>query len=312
MTERTAIVRLSNWIGDVVLTLPALQLLAAEGWQLELVGKGWARSLLAGTGWSVHPYPKRLRERVALLRGLGREARSTGGSVRSLCFPNSFGAALEFRLAGVPATGYRKEGRTLLLARSLPLPRQRMHELQRHWQLACSFLGREVPAPDRVEMPVAPNAEQRTDALLQRRGVRPGFVLIVPFATGVFSGHDKRWPHFPALHAWLLQRGLQVVTCPGPGEEAVVQQQYPGATMLERLALADYLAVLRRAALVIANDTGPGHMAAAVGAPLISLLGPSDPAVFGPVGPQVLRLHDPAWVPLAHVQQAVAQRLGRS
>jgi len=309
MAERTALVRLSNWIGDVVLTLPALQLIASQGWQLQLVGKGWARSLLAGTGWPVQAYPKRLGERVHLLRRLAGEARRQGQGVRSLCFPNSFGGALEFRLAGVPAVGYRKEGRRLLLADSLPLPQAPMHELQRHWQLACRFLGVERPAPAQVELPVCPSAQARADALLTGRGVRPGFVLIVPFATGVFSGHDKKWPHFPVLTAWLLQQGLQVVVCPGPGE-VLVREASPGTIMLDGLDLADYLAVLRRAALVVANDTGPGHMAAAVGAPVVSLLGPSDPQVFGPVGPQVLRLHDPAWVSLATVQQAVAERVG--
>lgn len=310
MAERTAIVRLSNWIGDVVLTVPALQALQAQGWRLQLVGKGWARSLLAGTGWAVHAYPRSFRERVSLLRRLGREARAQG-EVRGLCFPNSIGSALEFRLAGVPAVGYRKEGRRPLLADSLPLPEQKVHELQRHWALAQRFAGTDAPVPERIVLPVPPEARARADALCREHGLRPGYVVIVPFATGHFSGQDKKWPHFPALTERLRQRDLQLVACPGPGEEALVEQQHAGTVVLRGVDLATYLAVLQGAALVVANDTGPGHMAAAVGVPLISLLGPSDPAVFGPWGPNVLRLADPAWVPLERVERAVDERLAR-
>jgi heptosyltransferase-2 len=312
MAERTgtAIVRLSNWIGDVVLTLPALQRLADEGWTLQLVGKGWAKPLLAGTGWAVHALPKGMRARVTLLRGLARAARRNGGRVRALCFPNSIGSALEFRLAGVPAVGYRKEGRRLLLAASLPLPAAKEHEVQRHWRLASLFLGAPAPLPDSIGMPLSAAALAQAEALLASHGVPLRYVVVVPFATGHFSGHSKKWPHFAALLRWLRQQGLAVVACPGPGEDAQLASEHPDVIALPGVRLDTYLAVLARAALVVANDTGPGHMAAAVGAPLVSLLGPSDPAVHAPWGPNVRALHDPAWVSLAQVQQVVRELLG--
>lgn len=313
VAARTAIVRLSNWIGDVVLTLPALQLLQHHGWRLELVGKGWARSLLSGTGWSVQAYPRHMRERIALLRGLRVQAMSAGAEVRALSFPNSIGSALEFRLAGAPAVGYRKEGRSLLLGDSLPLPSTPVHEVQRHWALAARFLGLRMPppAPDRIVLPVPDAATQQARALLRAQAVGDGYVVIVPFATGHFSGQDKKWPHFPALTAALLARGRRVVACPGPGEDALIEQQHPGVVMLRDVDLATYLAVLQGAAMVVANDTGPGHMAAAVGVPLVSLLGPSNPEVHAPWGPNVVRLHDPAWVSLERVLGVVDERLGQ-
>lgn len=307
--RRTALVRLSNWIGDVVLTLPALQRLADAGWTLQLVGKGWAASLLAGTGWAVHAQPKRPGERVALLRRLAREARLGGGTVRALCFPNSIGSALEFRLAGVPAVGYRKEGRRPLLAASLPLPAHKGHEVARHWALAGLFLGADAPPPSRITMPVSARAQAQADTLLQSHAVPARFVVVVPFATGHFSGHSKKWPHFAALVQWLQAQGVAMVACPGPGEDAELAAAFPSVIALPDVRLDVYLAVLSRAALVIANDTGPGHMAASVGAPLLSLLGPSDPAVHAPWGPNVQALHAPSWVSLSHVQTAVARML---
>ena len=59
--NRPLIVRLRNWVGDVTLAVPMLQRLAAAGHDLQLVGKGWARDLLAGHGWPVQVLPKTLR-----------------------------------------------------------------------------------------------------------------------------------------------------------------------------------------------------------------------------------------------------------
>ena len=61
---RPLIVRLRNWVGDVTLGLPLLQRLAQEGFELTLLGKGWACDLLAGQGWPVHVLPKTALERV--------------------------------------------------------------------------------------------------------------------------------------------------------------------------------------------------------------------------------------------------------
>ena len=63
MPSRPLIVRLRNWVGDVVLGIPLLQRLEDAGYQLQLLGKGWARDLLAGHGWAVETLPATVRER---------------------------------------------------------------------------------------------------------------------------------------------------------------------------------------------------------------------------------------------------------
>ena len=124
--SRPLIVRVRNWVGDVTLAVPMLQRLADAGFDLQLLGKGWARDLLAGHGWPVHVLPATTRERVALLRQVKREAQAQGAtSVQALCLPDSFSSALEFRLAGLPALGHAWEGRRLLLARAVPRPAAR-------------------------------------------------------------------------------------------------------------------------------------------------------------------------------------------
>jgi heptosyltransferase-2 len=102
-----------------------------------------------------------------------------------------------------------------------------------------------------------------------------------------------------------------VVACPGPGEETVLREQYPGVVALEGVKLGAYGAVLRRAALLVSNDTGPGHLAAAIGAPVISVLGPTKPEQWAPWGPSVHIVQSPqpldaiVWPTVQRVMDAV-------
>ncbi len=298
---RPLIVRLRNWVGDVTLSLPLLQRLAAQGFELTLLGKGWARDLLAGQGWPVHTLAPTLRQRVVQLRQLRQlqtqpmrtkgDARQTAATVPALpaiCLPDSFSSALEFRLAGLPALGHAWEGRSALLGQAVPRPRG-LHEIQVYWQLGDIFLGQSAPVPDQIRLQPTPQQLAQAQALRQAHGLEPGCVLICPFAGGTWDKMDKTWPGFAEFVAQgLLSWGRSVVVCPGPGEEErIAREQFPLATLLPGVNLGVYAALLKDAALLISNDTGPGHMAAAVGAPLISVMGPSDPTLWRPWGHDV-------------------------
>lgn len=285
------IVRLRNWVGDVTLGLPMLQRLADEGYALQLVGKGWARDLLAGHGWPVHTLPKTWRERVALLRRLRDEAVDADPGftrrLNALCLPYSFSSALEFRLAGLRALGHAYEGRSPLLGRAVVRP-QGVHELLVYWQLGDELLGRRSPPPEHIGLRVSATHRAEAQALRAAHGIGPGSIFICPFAGGTWSGQDKTWPAFAEFAAQVLPAfGRSVVVCPGPGEEAVAHSQFGSARVLTGVGLGTYAALLQEAALMVSNDTGPAHMAAAVGTPLVSVLGPSDPALWRPWGPAV-------------------------
>ena len=90
-------------------------------------------------------------------------------------------------------------------------------------------------------------------------------------------GESKIWPHWRALSARLTPQHTLVV-CPGPHEASHCSDLVPYATVLHGLNLNEYAAVLARAAGVIANDSGPMHLAAAVGAPTLGIFGCTDPA----------------------------------
>ena len=308
MPPRPLIVRLRNWVGDVVLGIPMLQRLQDAGYELHLLGKGWSRDLLAGHGWAVQPLAGSARERVAQLRRLRAACAAADPGftrrINALALPYSLSSALEMRLAGLRAMGYRHEGRGWLLRAAVPRDASR-HEMASYWALGSALLGKAAPVPDRIRLRPSADHEAQAAALRQRLALRPGYVVVCPFAGGTFEKLDKCWPDFPRLVAGAPPlSGREVLICPGPGEEeAVAERDYGGCRIARGVGLGAYAVLLRDAALVIANDTGPGHMAAAVGAPLLSVLGPTDPARWGAVGPtvQVVQGQGGGWPSLADV-----------
>lgn len=296
------IVRLRNWVGDVILGLPALRLLEQHGYSLHLVARGkWAPALLAGEGWPVHVQPAKVMDKVAQLRRVRAECKALDPRFdkreNTLLLPVSLSSALESRLAGLRAVGFAKEGRTPLMARGIPVIHHG-HELTRYFGLAAQFLRVDATAPPMNLLKMQPQKSEQAATLLAAHGINGRFMMICPFAGGRAANPGKptkTWPAFPAFTAQAARElGLPLVVYPGPGEHAQAREQYPDATMLEGSDLAVYAGLLSRAALVVANDTGPGHMAAALGTPVISVLGPTTADRWAPWGPQVTVLQKPA------------------
>lgn len=111
-------------------------------------------------------------------------------------------------------------------------------------------------------------------ALLAAEGVAPGYIALVP---GSSARHpQKRWPHFAELARRLVQSGRQVVVAPGP-DELDLARTLPCQVLLGPSGFLDWFAlagVLARASFVVGNDTGPTHLAAALGTPGMALFGP--------------------------------------
>jgi heptosyltransferase-2 len=311
---RPLIVRLRNFVGDTVLSIPALRLLEQHGYRLELVGKGWARGLLEAEDWPVHVRPGDLRGRVGQLRALRRRLRTEDPRFEArsnmLLFPYAFSAALDARLAGLKAEGHAGDGRTWLLKRGLPR-REGRHTLVEYWELACDFLGIQAEPPTDIHMKVSEAQRDAARALLAPPGVAPGrFVLICPFANGRVEFLDRSWPAFPEFVRRLHATGRRVVIVPGPAEVEGAKQLYPDALRLDGVALGTYNALLQLAGVVVSNDTGPAHMAASVGARLLSVLGPTEPGRWAPWGSTVTVLRRwPEWSSVDEVLAAVDQAL---
>ena len=310
---RPLIVRLRNFVGDTVLSLPALRLLESHGYRLELVGKGWAKGLLEAEGWRVHVRPNKLRERIAQLRELRKRFRAEDPTFdkrsNTLLFPYAFSAALDSRLAGLKAEGHAGDGRTWLLKRGLPR-REGRHTMIEYWELASDFLGVQLPPPTDIGMKVSEGQLQQARALLAGGGIAPGrFVLICPFANGRVEFLDRSWPAFPDFVHALRAAGRHVVIVPGPGEVEGARLLYPDAIRLKGVPLGVYNALLKLAGVVVANDTGPAHMAAGVGARLLSIWGPVDAERWAPRGATVTLMRREPWVGVDEVVTEVDRAL---
>jgi heptosyltransferase-1 len=137
---------------------------------------------------------------------------------------------------------------------------------------------------EEVRFPIADTPSAALDAVRHRIGPRP-FALINAGA----AWPNKRWPpeRFGQLAAFLREEcGLQPVILWGPGEELLAAQvtASASATAIEapRTSVTDLVALARASSLVISGDTGPLHIATAVGTPTVSLFGPTDPQRNGP------------------------------
>ena len=181
-----------------------------------------------------------------------------------------------------------------------------------------------------IRFPLAQVASPALEELRRRIGPDRGFALINAGA----AWPNKRWPpdRFGELSAFMAEAcGLTPVVLWGPGEEslvdAVVAASSDTAVRAPATGLADLVALARASSLVVSGDTGPLHIATAVGTPTVSLFGPTDPERNGPYAADDVvvsryescgchydrRCHEAAWclagVAVPEVCAAVQQRL---
>ena len=184
---------------------------------------------------------------------------------------------------------------------------------------------------ERVEFPLAAVESPALTAVRAAAGESRPFALINPGA----AWPNKRWPaeRFGEIAAFLREvRGIASFVLWGPGEEglagAVVDASGGAARIAPRTGLPDLLALCRAASLMVSGDTGPLHIAAAAGTPIVAIFGPTDPHRNGPWAPEDITVsrfgacgchyerhcRRPQWcldaVDVAEVTAAIQQRVG--
>jgi heptosyltransferase-1 len=158
------------------------------------------------------------------------------------------------------------------------------HVVEQGCQLLGAAVGTEL-TPAAVTLPIDAEAEIWCDQLLAKtlsRGER--FAFIAPSA----GWGAKQWPaeRYGAVAAELGRAGFRTFVNEAPGDrfaDGVVAASEGFATLVP-CSIGQMIALVRRAELVIAGDTGPLHLAAALGRPVVGLYGPTDPARNGPYG----------------------------
>jgi lipopolysaccharide heptosyltransferase I len=164
------------------------------------------------------------------------------------------------------------------------------HAIDRYRHLARAA-GVSIDAPVRFPLPAWPDAERWIDCWWEEAGIQPKETVCVVHPAARWL--TKRWPaeRFAALADRLVERqGWRIVLVAGAAEReqaaaAGALMKQPHVDLSGRTTLPQLAALLRRSALLLTNDSGPMHLAVAVGAPVVAFFGPTDPRKIGPYGP---------------------------
>jgi heptosyltransferase-2 len=290
------LVRGTNWIGDAVLTTPALM----------AIRKGFPQAKIAllvkpAIAELLHHHPA--VDEIVLYRDPGPHA-GLGGKLTlarllrrgrydlAILLQNAFEAAAITALAGIPNRyGYATDGRSLLLTHRVPLTPKIRRKHQAHYYLE---LLRPLGIPVEPEPPMlrtTPGEDAEAIEHLRAFGVDPMKVLI-GLNPGSIYGTAKRW--LPERFAEVADRvaaehGGVVLIFGGRGEEELGaaiagMMTVPTLVLSGRTTVRRLMALIKQCRLFITNDTGPMHIATAFGVPTVAIFGPTDPATTSPFG----------------------------
>ena len=305
--------RLPNHVGDCCMTLPALRLLEASGFTPMLTGKRWAEDLMSGMGWRFDPIEGHVTEDLHRIRYISNHL---GPRPLGLLFPNSFSSALLFSIGRVRNAGFPTDGRRFLLDKVVEEPGT-MHEVERFFRLAHGAIKAwgGTPAwdsvPEELCMRLLARHEAAARNLMAEHDIPENFALLAPIARGLHHGKEKQWKHFNELCGPLRDMGIEPIGFPSVRDEEANHAACPNARILPPTTLGNYAALAKRARIVIANDSGISHVAAAVSANQITLLGVTDPARTRPWNSKAVCLgnNTDGWPSLDEVLSALTRSL---
>ena len=300
------VVRMPNWIGDAVLALPVLDALQANFPQDEL----WAaaREWVGGLFSPEHGIKGLVRlPEIRNLKSL-REASSRLRHLRfdaGLLLTNSFSSALVFRMAGIPERwGYTRDGRGPLLTRGVPLKKggEIRHQSDAYRDLLAG-LGIKAPV-GAADLHISEEEKAAAEKALIEAGRDLSRPLVV-LNPGAAYGPAKRWPaeRFADLARRFQARNNADILLIGAADEADIAASiafglerkpldFTGKTSLRQL-----MGLISLGRVFVTNDTGPMHIASALGVPVVAIFGPTDPKATGPSRrPSVVLKKDaPCW-----------------
>jgi heptosyltransferase-2 len=297
------LVRMPNWLGDVVMATPLLRTLRENlpRAHLAVLALPSGAKLLEGLPGVDQVILYRRNDEHAGARGMLRLARALRAERFDLavCCPNSFSSALSLYLARVPRrVGWSYGGRSLLLTDRL-VPEMRGHRrVPRPMPQYYLDLARRLDCETfsaRARLAVTQDGEREVDAFLVRKGVHADTRLL-GLNVGAAFGPSKHWTPrgFAETAAALRARhGLRPIVLCGPGEEelgrtiedAIAAGGGDGGgggddvvrTSDDVLSLAGLKSLVARLAFMVTTDTGPRHFAIAFDVPHVCVMGSTDP-----------------------------------
>ncbi|HET9252615.1 MAG TPA: lipopolysaccharide heptosyltransferase II [Candidatus Eisenbacteria bacterium] len=287
------LLRIPNWLGDLVLAMPVIEAAAAG----PLIALG------------PEPFGELLEPRYPSLRYLpvsrGRRWAQAGAiralrPSRALLLTESLSSAILAWLARVPVrVGYAAEGRSLFLTRAVPRAgparsTARVHEYQVLAEAAGLAVGDATP-----RLAPTPSETDRARALLRESGLSEGTLFAV-IAPGASYGPTKQWgpERFATVAASLDARGIRCVLVGASADRDVSDRLRRAADaprhlvdLTGRTSLGELVGVLAASTVVVSNDSGVMHVAAALGRPTVAIFGSTSPVWTSADAPTVVNLY---------------------
>lgn len=303
------LVRATNWVGDAVMSIPALEAIrrARPEAEIAILARPWVVDLYRGQGFA---------NRIIAFDPTGRSADApAAGRVAdelrrekfdcALLLQNAFQAAWIAWRAGIrERIGYARDGRSWLLTRAIPVPRRGeipAHESYYYLELLrrAGWIDR-LPVLEPIRLRVDPAARGLAETRLREAGTHAG-ALRIAIAPGAAYGSAKCWA--PERYAALADRliadfGADVILFGTASEREVTERiaarmHHRPVDLTGKTTIGELPALFAACELFIGNDSGAMHVAAAVGVPVVAIFGPTDPEGTSPVTPQRTLVQQP-------------------
>lgn len=295
---RRILVRATNWVGDAVMSLPALEAVRENfpGSRISVLAKPWVTPIFESHPAvdQIIPFKKRqgyLRGSLDMFRLCSRIR--NGGFDLTVLFQNAFEAALVARLGGSRyIVGYDADARGFLLTH--PVKRNeavlRVHQVE-YYLCILRAMGWEAPNRD----PVLYVSERHIDEakhLLRSHGLEAEDFL-VGIGPGAIYGKTKRWPpeRFARIGDQAVEKwGAKVLVMGSRAESRICERlcktmTHGSVNICGLTSLGVAIALVSLFGIFITNDSGLMHISAALGVPTVAIFGSTDPVATGPRGP---------------------------
>ena len=293
------LIRATNWVGDAIMTVPALEAVRENfpRTHITVLAKPWVAPL-----FEHHPAVDRVLvfdkghgswtgfvEMLKMSRFIRKERFDL-----AILFQNAFEAALLAFLGRVKLrVGYKTDGRSLLLTHGVPRTEAvlTVHQVGYY----CAILRALGWAAEERDPALHAGSEVRGEAagVLTSGGIDPGG-YIVGLSPGAVFGNAKRWPpdRFAEIGDRAVEKwGAKVVVFGSGGERAICHSvcgamRHDALNLCGKTTLRAAMGVMDRCRFFVTNDSGLMHMASALGLPTVAIFGSTDHVTTGPRGPK--------------------------
>lgn len=297
----------TNWVGDAVMTIPALRHLRRifPDAEVTLHTRSWAEGIFRDAALfnEILTFDKtksKIKDALAQAKELKKREFDL-----AVLFPNSFETALVAKMAKIPRRfGYAKEGRSFLLTDAVEIPawKDTRHEVFYYLNLVAEieqeYFGAKTALEIEPQIDLTVSEERRGAArkFLEETGVDLSNKTVA-LGVGSTNSQAKRWQaeSYAALND-LLQNKLNAnVLLVGAKDEAEISEEVFAKSekkpiiLTGKTNLAEAVAVLSEIDLLVSNDMGLAHIAPAVGTKTIVIFGPTNEKTTQPIGSEIIR-----------------------